>query len=120
MNTNTLNLIADLSNAFGPSGFEDDVYPIAMQYCQGFAQVTDDCMRNIYIRPRDFRGDRPIFMLDAHCDEVGFMVHSIRPNGSIRFINIGYHSHIGQVLCYFKQFRSIETCCDSLTLFHGF
>lgn len=89
MNTNTLNLIADLSNAFGPSGFEDDVFPIAQKYCQDMAEVTDDCMRNIYIRPNDFRGDRPIFMLDAHCDEVGFMVHSIRPNGSIRFINIG-------------------------------
>ena len=28
-------------------------------------------------------------MLDAHGDEVGFMVHSIRPNGLLRFVNIG-------------------------------
>lgn len=89
MNSSTLNLISALSNAFGPSGFEDAVYDIARQYCQDMAQVTDDCLRNIYIRPDDFRGGRPVFMLDAHCDEVGFMVHSIRPNGTIRFVNIG-------------------------------
>ena len=28
-------------------------------------------------------------MLDAHCDEVGFMVHSIRPNGTLRFVSLG-------------------------------
>ena len=28
-------------------------------------------------------------MLDAHSDEVGFMVHSIKPNGTIRFLPLG-------------------------------
>jgi putative aminopeptidase FrvX len=28
-------------------------------------------------------------MLDAHSDEVGFMVHSIKPNGTLRFIPLG-------------------------------
>lgn len=84
-----LELISDLSNAFGPSGFEDKVFDVAKKHCQNIAQVTDDCLRNIYIRPDDFRGNRPVFMLDAHCDEVGFMVHSIRPNGSIRFVTLG-------------------------------
>lgn len=84
-----LELIADLSNAFGPSGFEDALLDVAKKHCQDMAQVTDDCLRNIYIRPDDFRGDRPVFMLDAHCDEVGFMVHSIRPNGTIRFVTLG-------------------------------
>lgn len=85
----SLEMIADLSNAFGPSGFEDAVLEVAKNYCQDIAQVTDDCMRNIYIRPNDVQGDRPVFMLDAHCDEVGFMVHSIRPNGTIRFVTLG-------------------------------
>ncbi len=85
----TINLIADLSNAFGPSGFEDSILDIAKKYCSHMADVTDDSMRNIYIHPHKLRGDRPVFMLDAHSDEVGFMVHSIRPNGTLRFINIG-------------------------------
>ena len=85
----SLEMIADLSNAFGPSGFEDALFDVAETYCRDIAQVTDDCMRNIYIRPHDVRGNRPVFMLDAHCDEVGFMVHSIRPNGTIRFVTLG-------------------------------
>ena len=84
MNTNinpkSLELIADLSNAFGPSGFEDAVFDVAKKHCGDMAQVTDDCLRNIYIRPNKPAKGLPVFMLDAHCDEVGFMVHSIRPN----------------------------------------
>ena len=30
-----------------------------------------------------------MFMLDAHSDEVGFMVHSIKPNGTLRFVELG-------------------------------
>ena len=56
----SLEMIADLSNAFGPSGFEDAVLEVAKNYCQDIAQVTDDCMRNIYIRPNDVQGDRPV------------------------------------------------------------
>lgn len=28
-------------------------------------------------------------MLDAHSDEVGFMIHSIKPNGTLRFVALG-------------------------------
>ena len=93
MNTNinpkSLELIADLSNAFGPSGFEDAVFDVAKKHCGDMAQVTDDCLRNIYIRPNKPARGLPVFMLDAHCDEVGFMVHSIRPNGTLRFVSLG-------------------------------
>ena len=93
MNTNinpkSLELIADLSNAFGPSGFEDAVFDVAKKHCGDMAQVTDDCLRNIYIRPNKPAKGLPVFMLDAHCDEVGFMVHSIRPNGTLRFVSLG-------------------------------
>lgn len=89
INPKSMELIADLSNAFGPSGFEDEVFDVAKKHCGDIAQVTDDCLRNIYIRPNGFMGNRPVFMLDAHCDEVGFMVHSIRPCGTLRFVSLG-------------------------------
>ena len=28
-------------------------------------------------------------MLDAHSDEVGFIIHSIKPNGTLRFLQLG-------------------------------
>ena len=39
-----------------------------------------DRMRNVYIRRQENRGNRPVVQLDAHSDEVGFMVQAIRPN----------------------------------------
>lgn len=89
INPKTLELIADMSNAFGPSGFEDQVFDVAKKHCSDIASVTDDCMRNIFIQPRESQKGKPVFMLDAHCDEVGFMVHSIRPNGTLRFVTLG-------------------------------
>lgn len=82
-------LIRDLSNAFGPSGFEDDVLTVARQYVGDVANVEEDCLRNLYLWRKKNTGDKPLFMLDAHSDEVGFMVHSIRPNGTIRFVTLG-------------------------------
>ena len=84
-----LNLIRELSDAKGPSGFEDEVVEIAKKYCEDFAEIEEDRMRNVYFRLKGNSGNRPVVMLDAHSDEVGFMVHSIRPCGTIRVVNLG-------------------------------
>lgn len=34
--------------------------------------------------------DLPIVQLDAHSDEVGFMVQAIKPNGTLRFVTVGH------------------------------
>lgn len=86
---NDLKLIERLSNARGASGFEDEVLEIAREYCKDFADFEEDSMRNLYIYPRNNRGGRPLVMLDAHSDEVGFMVQAIKPDGTLRFIPIG-------------------------------
>lgn len=84
-----LNLIRDLSDAFGPSGFEDDVTVVARHYAEGIGVIEEDCLRNLYIRRKENKGNRPVLMLDAHSDEVGFMIHSIKPNGTLRFVTLG-------------------------------
>lgn len=84
-----LQLIEKLSNARGVSGFEDEVVKIAREYCKGYATVEEDSMRNLYIYPKTNKGNRPLVMLDAHSDEVGFMVQAIKPDGTLRFVNIG-------------------------------
>lgn len=88
MNTEALSLIRDLSDAKGPSGFEDEAVVAARTYTQEF-HTEEDCLRNFYIRRKDEENGKPVFMLDAHSDEVGFMVHSIRPNGLLRFVTLG-------------------------------
>ena len=86
---NDIELIEKLSSARGASGFEDEVVEIAREYCKDFADFEEDSMRNLYIRPRYNKGGRPLVMLDAHSDEVGFMVQAIKPDGTLRFIPIG-------------------------------
>jgi len=84
-----LELIQKLADARGASGFEDEAVAIAREYCKDFADFKEDAMRNLYIYPRTNTGKKPLVMLDAHSDEVGFMVQAIKPDGTLRFIPIG-------------------------------
>lgn len=86
---NDIELIEKLSQCRGASGFEDEVLEIARAYCKDFATFEEDSMRNLYLYPKYNKGGRPLLMLDAHSDEVGFMVQAIRPDGTLRFIPIG-------------------------------
>lgn len=83
-----LELIAALSDAFGPSGFEDEVLSVLRTYAPEGYSVTEDSLRNLYLRHLE-EESKPIVMLDAHSDEVGFMVQAIRPDGTLKFIPLG-------------------------------
>ncbi len=86
---NDIQLIEKLTQARGASGFEDEVLAIAREYCGDFCDFEEDSMRNLYIRPHYNKGNRPYILLDAHSDEVGFMVQAIKPDGTLRFVPIG-------------------------------
>ena len=86
---NDIELIEKLCNARGASGFEDEVVEIARGYLKDVATFREDSMRNLYIYPDYNKGNRPQILLDAHSDEVGFMVQAIKPDGTLRFIPIG-------------------------------
>ena len=85
----TVEMIRDFSRVPGASGFEDLVLDVARSYASRLGTVEEDCLRNFYIHRKENTGNKPIIMLDAHSDEVGFMVHSIKPNGTLRFVPLG-------------------------------
>lgn len=89
INKNELRVIEEFSNAKGPSGFEDEVIEIARKELKGICDFKEDKFRNLYIFNKKNNGKKPLVMLDAHSDEVGFMVQSINPNGTINVINLG-------------------------------
>ena len=89
VNKNTLQMIADFSNAKAPSGFEEETVAAARKYIGCGYRTEEDCLRNFYMYRKANSGNKPVFLLDAHSDEVGFMVHSIRPNGTLRFVALG-------------------------------
>ena len=82
-------LIQDLSNAPGPSGFEDAVLKIVRTALEDICTFEEDKIRNLYIYRKNHTGEKPVLMLDAHGDEVGFMIHSVKPNGTLRFVGLG-------------------------------
>lgn len=85
-----LNMLKEFSEVFGPSGFEDDVLEVARKWANKDALQQEDTLRNLYLRRRrDEGGAKPVVMLDAHTDEVGFMVQSIRPNGLLHIAALG-------------------------------
>lgn len=85
----SLEMIAAISNAKGVSGFEDEVVETIRPYAAGLGEVTTDRLHNLYIRRAGNTGDRPMVQLDAHTDEVGFMVQAVCPNGTLRIIPLG-------------------------------
>jgi putative aminopeptidase FrvX len=84
-----LSLIQAVSNAPGASGFEDAVVEAIRPYVSGLGAVSEDKMRNLYLDRAGNAAGRPVVQLDAHTDEVSFMVQAIKPNGTLRFLSMG-------------------------------
>ena len=78
-----LTMIRRLSDAYGVSGFEDLAAAEARRWCDETRYaVREDHMRNLIIPPKAAGGEVRI-LLDAHSDELGFMVQAIKPNGTL-------------------------------------
>jgi len=85
----TIGFIKELSNAPGVSGFEDAVLEILRRGGEGLGDWDEDSMRNLYLHRHGKKAGQPVVMLDAHSDEVGFMIKAIKPNGMLEFIPMG-------------------------------
>ena len=85
-------LLGRLSDAKSSSGFEDEVVDVVRDFCSGWAKVESNTVHDALITPNNFTGNKPVLMLDAHGDEVGGMVKSIRSNGTMTFVELGRFS----------------------------
>ena len=83
-----IKLMEEITNAFGPSGFEEDVCKVIKKFAPDF-ELTNDAMYNVYMKNKQFSGKKPLVMLDAHLDECGFMVQSVRDNGLLNIVMLG-------------------------------
>lgn len=78
--------VVTLCNAFGPSGYEEEVAHYieqALPFCRSFR----DAIGNVYLIPKSMK--ESWILLDAHMDEVGYMIQSIEANGTLRFLPLG-------------------------------
>ncbi len=97
---NSKELLQKISNANGPSGFEDEVSQIILEQTKDFGEQSQDSLLNIYIKRTEnvenekdetdnTHPHRPTVLLDAHMDEVGFIVQAITNNGLLRILGLG-------------------------------
>jgi len=85
----SIKLIQELTSAFGPPGFEEDVVAVAGKYApQGYSTMRDSLM-NFYMFKDSHKENAPTVLIDAHSDEIGLMVHAVKPNGTIIVHNLG-------------------------------
>jgi endoglucanase len=83
-----LTIVRDLCDAFGPSGYEDDVRAyIADLITPLVDDLRVDSVGNLIARRKGRTAKK--LMLDAHTDEVGLMVRYIDDHGFLRFAPIG-------------------------------
>ena len=89
-----IQLLEKLSNAFGPSGLEEDVVQILRNDLESFADETlVDKLGNVMFCHKGKKG-YPKVMISAHMDEVGFMTTYIEDSGFLRFDTWGITNNI--------------------------
>lgn len=82
-------LIKRLVEAYGPSGFEDQMREIIRPEIEPYAdEISVDAMGNLIARKKG-SGEGVTVMIAAHMDEIGVMVTHINKEGFLRFTNIG-------------------------------
>ncbi|MHA1593726.1 MAG: M42 family metallopeptidase [Candidatus Baldrarchaeia archaeon] len=82
-----LSLLKELSEAYGPPGYEDEVREIMIRELEGVAdEVRVDKLGNVIAV---HEGSGPKVMLSAHMDEVALLITHIDDKGFLRFFNLG-------------------------------
>jgi putative aminopeptidase FrvX len=80
-------LLEKLSNATGPSGFEGEVRGIIKEEIKNYVdEIKIDVMGNIIAHKK---GAGKKVLIDAHMDEVGFIITGYNEDGTLRFEALG-------------------------------
>ncbi|MBN2378399.1 M42 family peptidase [candidate division WOR-3 bacterium] len=84
-----MELLKQLSDAAGVSGFEDEVRQILVDNVASYAEsVHVDSIGNLYMSKGEGKAG-PRVMFAAHTDEVGLMVKEVDDEGFVRFLVVG-------------------------------
>lgn len=86
------NLLKQLTETFGPSGYEENVRKLVQAQVKPFAdEIKVDALGNLIVRKKPTKaskGSKKI-MIAAHMDEIGLMVSHVDENGFVRFTSLG-------------------------------
>lgn len=85
-------LLQQLTEAFGPSGYEDNIRAIVRAEVEALAdEVRVDALGNLIARKKPSKQTKATrrIMIAAHMDEIGLMVNHVDQNGFVRFSSLG-------------------------------
>ena len=85
-------LLQQLTETFGPSGYEANVRAIVQAEVESLAdEMRVDALGNLIVRkhPTNPGNDTKKIMIAAHMDEIGIIVSHVDENGFVRFSSIG-------------------------------
>jgi len=88
MTDETVELLRELTEARGISGYEEEVREIIRRHLREITVIEQDRLGSIVCR-KDGKSDTPRVMLAGHMDEVGFIVKLITDGGFIKFSPLG-------------------------------
>ena len=110
-----LDLIKRLCEVNGISGREDKVRELIIKEVEPFAdEITVDPLGNLCVFKKGVSRAKNRVMLDAHMDEVGFIITSVTSDGNLRFecvggissaVMLGRHVFVGEILLKCHDFR---------------
>ncbi|MDR1330080.1 MAG: M20/M25/M40 family metallo-hydrolase [Oscillospiraceae bacterium] len=87
-----INTITRLCACDAPSGFESRIAPLAEELLRPYAdEISYDALGNIMAVKRCGKPGAARVLLDAHIDEIGFVMTGYAENGFLRFTGIGGH-----------------------------
>ncbi len=81
----TAKLLKTLTSASGVSGAEEDIRETLFEILKEYGEVTSDSLGNVYCT----FGEGYHFLLDSHCDEIGFTVKAITDGGFLKLASVG-------------------------------
>ncbi len=82
-----IEFLKKLSNAFGPSGHEEEVQQIVKNYAEEYADSVEFDRLGSVIFKKGSSG--PKIMLAGHSDEIGFVISAIEDTGYLKISNLG-------------------------------
>lgn len=85
---NTEKLLQEITDANGPSGFEDDARAVMARYMKDLAELDHDRLGSL-IGKKKGKSESPRVLVAGHLDEIGFMVKEITAEGFIKFLPLG-------------------------------
>lgn len=87
----TEKMLRDLSEAPGVSGYEEPAAQVFMNYLRPHADALQRDNLGGVIAIKKGAAASPRVMIDAHLDEIGFMVKRIDENGFVKFFPLGWN-----------------------------